>query len=124
MSQNQTVNPSITALEEQIARLKGEAVKVQAEHTRPLLDHLLKTNKVEASNAKGSCWVGFKADTVEVTVDGTTYKVSVIVTDVAAVEAREAEKKAAAEADKVKEKLGPLLEEIARLQAQAEVVTA
>jgi hypothetical protein len=117
MSEIHTTQPSIAELEAQIAALKGGALARQADHTRPLLEHLLTTNTVEASSAKGSCWVGFKADTVEITVaDGRKYKVSVIVTDSEAVTAREEEKKILAEAQKLEEKRGPLLAKMAELE--------
>lgn len=118
MSEIHTTQPSIAELEAQLAALKGDARSVQADHTRPLLEHLLTTNTVEASNAKGSCWVGFKADTVEITAaDGRKYKVGVVVTDSAAVAAREEEKKVLAEAAALEEKRGPLLAKMAELEA-------
>ena len=113
-----TSDLSIAELEAQIARLKGNALAVQAEHTRPLLEHLLTTNTVEASTGKGSCWVGFRADAVDITAsDGTVYGVAVIVTDRAAVAKREEEKKVLAEAAKLEEKRGPLLAKMAELEA-------
>ena len=112
-----TAEMSLADLKAHIARLEQEAVNASREVARPLVEHLLTTNVVKPSTAKGSCWVGFKADTFEITVEGTTYKVGVIVTDVAATEAREQEKAAAEKEAKKQEQVGPLLAKLAELQA-------
>lgn len=114
-----TAEQSLAALKAQVALMEAEAEAASKEVARPLVEHLLETNTIADSNAKGSCWAGFKAPTFEITVDGKRYKVGVTVTDVARVAEREEEKAAAEKAAKVEKEMGPLLAKLEALQAQA-----
>lgn len=109
-----TAEMSLAELKAFVARLEAEAAQGTREAARPLLEHLMERHTVAPSTAENSTWVGFTDTIQEITHEGRTYSVKVVVTDVAAVAERKAEKKA----------LDVQTREIAKAQAKAAALRA
>lgn len=110
---------SLADLKRLVDQMEAEQTSVVVETARPLIEHLLTTHTVQTPTKEGSTWVGFRPDSFDITVDGTTYGVSVIVTDRKATQERKDAKAQADKAAKAQEQHGALLAQLAALEAAA-----